>query len=79
MYRERREREKILSRYKKQAEERMAQAERMKRRVSIICCNYIYSNYNTASNEYSNIAYKYVILKALLTVCEVHRRLQLAW
>uniref|UniRef100_A0A672SAI0 Choline transporter-like protein n=1 Tax=Sinocyclocheilus grahami TaxID=75366 RepID=A0A672SAI0_SINGR len=32
------------------AEERMAQAERMKRRVSIICCNYIYSNYNTASN-----------------------------
>ncbi|XP_058634259.1 coiled-coil domain-containing protein 151 [Onychostoma macrolepis] len=32
VYRERREREKILSRYKKQAEERMAQAERMKRR-----------------------------------------------
>lgn len=51
VYRERREREKILSRYKKQAEERMAQAERMKRRVSIICCNYIYSNYNnTACN-----------------------------
>ncbi|XP_077055755.1 coiled-coil domain-containing protein 151 isoform X3 [Siphateles boraxobius] len=32
VYRERREREKILSRYKKQAEERIAQAERMKRR-----------------------------------------------
>uniref|UniRef100_A0A672TAX7 Coiled-coil domain containing 151 n=1 Tax=Sinocyclocheilus grahami TaxID=75366 RepID=A0A672TAX7_SINGR len=35
VYRERREREKILFRYKKQAEERMAQAERMKRRVKI--------------------------------------------
>ncbi|RXN33547.1 coiled-coil domain-containing protein 151-like [Labeo rohita] len=32
VYRERREREKIISRYKKQAEERMSQAERMKRR-----------------------------------------------
>ncbi|XP_059416846.1 coiled-coil domain-containing protein 151 isoform X2 [Carassius carassius] len=32
VFRERREREKILFRYKKQAEERMAQAERMKRR-----------------------------------------------
>ncbi|XP_067314381.1 coiled-coil domain-containing protein 151 [Pseudorasbora parva] len=32
VYRERRERDKILSRYKKQAVERMAQAERMKRR-----------------------------------------------
>ncbi|XP_067228806.1 coiled-coil domain-containing protein 151 isoform X2 [Chanodichthys erythropterus] len=32
VYRERREREKILSRYKKQAEEKVAQAERMKKR-----------------------------------------------
>ncbi|KAK2888872.1 hypothetical protein QQF64_029123 [Cirrhinus molitorella] len=32
VYRERREREKILSRYKKQAEDRMAQADRMKKR-----------------------------------------------
>uniref|UniRef100_A0A8C2AET3 Coiled-coil domain containing 151 n=1 Tax=Cyprinus carpio TaxID=7962 RepID=A0A8C2AET3_CYPCA len=39
VYRERREREKILSRYKKQAEERMAQSERMKRRPQWVSMN----------------------------------------
>ncbi|XP_018961565.1 outer dynein arm-docking complex subunit 3-like [Cyprinus carpio] len=39
VFRERREREKILFRYKKQAEERMAQAERMKRRPQWVSMN----------------------------------------
>uniref|UniRef100_A0A8C1Q2S9 Coiled-coil domain containing 151 n=1 Tax=Cyprinus carpio TaxID=7962 RepID=A0A8C1Q2S9_CYPCA len=39
VYRERREREKILSHYKKQAEERMAQSERMKRRPQWVSMN----------------------------------------